>query len=75
MFTVPFFEDPRRLYTTITLLFVFVVIEWMGRKQHYAIEAMGSTQKRPVRIVLYYLLVIALFLFWGKGQQFIYFQF
>lgn len=75
VFTVPYFEESRRLGITIALLIIFVITEWMGRRQQYALEIMGSTQKRPVRLALYYALVIALFLFWGKGQQFIYFQF
>ena len=75
VFTVPYFEHKKSLVATIGLLLFFIVIEWMGRRQQYAIETMGNTQKRPVRLALYYAIVIAIFLFWGKGQQFIYFQF
>jgi D-alanyl-lipoteichoic acid acyltransferase DltB (MBOAT superfamily) len=75
VFTMPFFEQKKSLFATIALVLVFIVLEWMGRRQHYAIEIMGNTKKRVFRIALYYALVIAIFLFWGKGQQFIYFQF
>jgi alginate O-acetyltransferase complex protein AlgI len=75
VFELPFFEEKKKLCITLFLMLVFIIIEWKGRRQQYAIEVMGNTQKRPVRIAMYYALIIVLFLFSGKGQQFIYFQF
>jgi alginate O-acetyltransferase complex protein AlgI len=57
------------------LLIVFIIIEWFGRDQQYAIEALGLKWKRPLRHALYYIIIISLFYFGGQEQEFIYFQF
>jgi alginate O-acetyltransferase complex protein AlgI len=60
---------------TIILIILFFIIEWLGREQPYAIAQLGITWKRPYRIAFYYVIIGAVFLFGGKGQEFIYFQF
>jgi len=63
-------------YKTILLLIsLFVLIEWIGRDQQYAISRIGLNWKRPFRYAFYYAIIIAIFCFAGKEQQFIYFQF
>jgi hypothetical protein len=57
------------------LLFVFIVIEWIGRENKYALEKFGLRFPRLIRWGFYYLLVFAIFYFAGSEQQFIYFQF
>jgi D-alanyl-lipoteichoic acid acyltransferase DltB (MBOAT superfamily) len=57
------------------LLVIFIVMEWWGRDQQYAIAALPARLKRPARYITYYALIISLFWFSGKGQEFIYFQF
>lgn len=61
--------------TVTLLLFIFLLIEWMGREGSYAISHTGLQWKRPYRHAFYYALVIAILWFGGKEQQFIYFQF
>lgn len=61
--------------TVTLLLFIFLLIEWMGREGAYAISHTGLQWKRPYRHAFYYALVIAILWFGGKEQQFIYFQF
>jgi len=75
LFTVPSFYVAANAKITILLLAVFLVIEWLGREHQYAIEKLDTTFTKPVRIAFYYAIVAALFLFAGKNQQFIYFQF
>jgi D-alanyl-lipoteichoic acid acyltransferase DltB (MBOAT superfamily) len=58
----------------LSLVFFFMVIEWFGRTNKYAIEEVDF-MKRPLRWSFYILLVILLFSFTGEEQQFIYFQF
>lgn len=75
-----FFEMPKfsgMSNSLITLIFVgvFVIIEWLGREGQYAISSLGIGWKRPIRYAMYYAIVIAIFWFGGKEQQFIYFQF
>ena len=59
----------------LLLLVVFIIIEWFGREQQYAIERLGSKWPRPIRWAVYYSIMIAVFYFAGEKQQFIYFQF
>jgi len=63
-------------YTPILggLLF-FILIEWMGRRNFYAIETIGNNKNRFFRFTFYYILIITIFIFGGKQQEFIYFQF
>jgi len=57
------------------LLSVFLVAEWFGRDQQYAIAQLGVNWKKPLKYALYYAIIIAIFWFRGKGQEYIYFQF
>lgn len=54
---------------------VFMTIEWFGREGQYALESLGSNWKRPVRYLMYYAIMLAIFWYGGEEQQFIYFQF
>ncbi|MFM2286168.1 MAG: hypothetical protein RLZZ543_1665 [Bacteroidota bacterium] len=76
MFTVGLFERPNLFPTSVfVLLLLFILIEWSGRKNNYALEQFGSTWKRPVRWIFYYALVASILFLGGKEQTFIYFQF
>lgn len=57
------------------LLLIFIVIEWFGREEQYAISRLGKKWTPVFRYVLYFILIIAIFWFAGTEQQFIYFQF
>ena len=65
-------EHPKNI---ILLLMFFVLIEWLGREGRYAISHLGTTWRRSVRYAFYYAILIAIFWFGGKEQEFIYFQF
>lgn len=54
---------------------VFMTIEWFGREGQYALDSLGSTWKRPIRYLMYYAIMLAIFWYGGEEQQFIYFQF
>jgi len=60
---------------TIALVFIFVVIEWFGREGQYGIAQIGARWKWPFRFAMYYAIILAIFWFGGKEQEFIYFQF
>lgn len=75
LFTVPKFSGMTKALTTIELVIIFVIIEWLGREQQYAIARLGLKFRRPLRYAIYYSIIIAIFWFGGKEQQFIYFQF
>lgn len=57
------------------LLILFMLIEWLGREQQFAIAKIGLKWKKPIRYAFYYTIVILIIWFSGKEQQFIYFQF
>ena len=73
---VPHFNNGTNSIPTIIFTIVFVLIEWIGRKDKFAIESIFLKQKRPLRYFLYCIIFFSI-LFWysGKEQQFIYFQF
>lgn len=75
LFSIPKFAGMSRALTTIILVAIFVLVEWKGREGQYAISHFGIKWKRPVRYAMYYAIIIAIFWFGGKEQQFIYFQF
>jgi len=75
LFEIPRFSDMRTALTTIILVVIFVLIEWVGREQPFAIQKLGLKWKAHYRYAIYYLIVFSIFWFGGKEQQFIYFQF
>lgn len=76
IFTPSLFTVPTILPVKILVLTaIFMVIEWLGREQQYAIANVGITMPRAVRWGFYYAVILAIFYFVGTDQQFIYFQF
>jgi len=73
LFTIPVF-NPREILV-LTLMTLFMIIEWIGRENQYAIENIRIRFSRPVRWAVYYSIIILIFFFAGQGQAFIYFQF
>jgi len=73
--SAPYLDGGKNLSFTLILMIVFVVIEWFGRTGHFAIEEIGKYWKKPIRWGFYYLILMAIFWFTGKQQEFIYFQF
>ena len=61
----------------IVLLFIvfFIVVEWLGREEEFALNKFGLNWPKPIRHGFYMLLITSIFLFSTKEQQFIYFQF
>ncbi len=77
-----FFSKPSLMmkHTLLTkslflILFLFILIEWLGRQQQYAIAVLTHKWPKAIRYSFYYLLIIGILWFSGKEQQFIYFQF
>lgn len=73
LFTMP--EVSLRALLILSLISVFMIIEWIGREHQYAIESVNVNFSRPARWAVYYSIVFLIFIFAGKGQTFIYFQF
>lgn len=62
------------LYVYLLLLF-FIAMEWIGRRQQYAIETTLLKYPKVVRWTFYYAIAMIIFLYGGETQTFIYFQF
>lgn len=60
---------------TVVLLIFFIITEWFGREKDYALAEIGNRWPKALRLTFYYLIILAIFLFYGNNQQFIYFQF
>ena len=56
------------------LLFFFFIVEWFGRNKDFALEGSFVSNKYG-RNLFYYAIIILIFMYTGKPQEFIYFQF
>lgn len=69
-------EIPRASIFVLILIFVFIIVEWSGREEQYAIEKIGIKWPRPVRWAFYSLLIFMLGMYMQTNNTtFIYFQF
>ena len=77
IFDITFFSLPvldQEAHYVLVLVLLFVGIEWIGREGEFAIS---KIYKLPVylRWSFYFTIILLMFLFTGKEQAFIYFQF
>ncbi|MCF0050570.1 MBOAT family protein [Dyadobacter sp. LJ53] len=76
IFSSSLFTKPDLFRGELMLLIAaFFIVEWIGREHPYAIARFGFHWPRAFKWGFYYCIVIAIFVFTGKQQQFIYFQF
>lgn len=69
-------QKPQVFPVKILLLIVlFMVIEWFGREENYALAKFGFKWPKILRLAAYYGIIVLILSFFGKEQQFIYFQF
>lgn len=72
------FTTPQIFPKTLFVLIGFLLLmEWIGREDHFALEKFLLPQRRSVRWAFYYLLILAIYWFGNfSGEiEFIYFQF
>lgn len=78
LFSISIFSKPQmdpRVYLFSAIVVLFMILEWGGRREEFAIQKMAFHKPAIIRYGLYYSLVMAVFLFARKEQAFIYFQF
>ena len=74
VFKIPELELPQKI--TILLVLLFIVMEWFGKKQEYAIANFGVNLPKPVRWLLYYTVLVFILFFVDREQQpYVYFKF
>lgn len=76
IFSTSIFTVPEFNFIEIAgLLFFFLVVEWIGRKEQYAIEKCLIRIHYSLRWSFYMLLLVMIFTFGKDANEFIYFQF
>jgi D-alanyl-lipoteichoic acid acyltransferase DltB (MBOAT superfamily) len=77
LFTIPEFSGKLIALITLGFIIIFMLIEWIGRNNQYAIEKIGLIWKYPaLRWIFYYAIILAIVYYSNRNsQQFIYFQF
>jgi D-alanyl-lipoteichoic acid acyltransferase DltB (MBOAT superfamily) len=68
-------DIPILSYVVIVLIIFFILIEWIGRTGEYALQNLKYNNYRFLEWCFYFIIIISIFLFAGKEQDFIYFQF
>ena len=61
--------------SVITMILIFLVVEWWGRRELHPLAALRGRFNQPVRFGLYYFIMVALLFLGQEEQSFIYFQF
>lgn len=77
IFSTSFFSFPTVVpQYLIFWLLVFLLVEWFGRENSFAIASIGLNRSRLFRYTVYFTVIFTIFYFISdKEQQFIYFQF
>lgn len=77
LFSAPDIEGKREALLRIALIIIFMMVEWFGREQKYAIENMDKILRRSLRWVCYILIIVSIYIFGNNSEsiEFIYFQF
>jgi D-alanyl-lipoteichoic acid acyltransferase DltB (MBOAT superfamily) len=73
LFNIPFMNT--HTYLIISILIIFIYIEWQGRHYNIPIDNILAKLPRSARFFLYYLLLIIIWFYFGNERPFIYFQF
>ena len=75
LFEHPYFPTTFSKIPLMKVIVVFMLIEWIGREQQYAIARLFVKRHKLYRWGFYYLILAAIFVYASSAQQFIYFQF
>lgn len=75
IFDFPNFSGLSRSILVLILVLFFMLVEWFGRKEQFALQYIGSTQRLSVRWIFYIFLILLIIEFDGSQEEFIYFQF
>lgn len=77
IFSMSLFTTPELLpWEIISLIVLFMSIEWFGRDGLYALDGLNTIKSSFIKVVLSFILIIVTILFMSNTEQeFIYFQF
>ena len=75
LFSSPVFDTKDNFSFFSWIMLFFILVEWLGREDQFAIEKFISKWKVSFRWIFYFALLMILFYLRGEQQEFIYFQF
>jgi D-alanyl-lipoteichoic acid acyltransferase DltB (MBOAT superfamily) len=76
LLSIPSILLDKKAIITILLLIFFIVIEWSGRRNNYAIEKLGLGNTRILRWAFYAFIIFLIGMYMpSESAEFIYFQF
>ena len=76
LFSLPRTDGDKDLIINLILIAIFLLVEWQGRENNYAIEHIGRKLYRPVRWAMYSVVIFIIALYMQTSESpFIYFQF
>ena len=68
---MPNFSRMENGIAIVTLLFFFILVEWLGRERQYAIAKLELNTNKPIRYTFYYTIFFLIIYFKGSQQEFI----
>lgn len=71
-FSFPELVNPK---VAVISTFIFLILEWIGRENEYAIQKTGLNWNKILRYAFYYCILLSILFFSGNEQEFIYFKF
>ncbi len=75
LFSIPELFQNIKVKLVCVFILAFVLMEWIGRNEEYAIAKTTRRWAKPLKYGFYYGLAMVIFMFKGSQQDFIYFQF
>jgi D-alanyl-lipoteichoic acid acyltransferase DltB (MBOAT superfamily) len=75
LFLINSLHDKRTALAIIFLIAIMLIVEWIGRRDQFGIEKLGNKWNPVFRWAMYYSILLVIFIFAGKSQEFVYFQF
>jgi len=75
IFEIPNYRGLRLSLTVMCLVLLMIVLEWLGRQHSFCLQKLELKLNKPSRYIFYYTIIILVFWFGNKEEQFIYFQF
>lgn len=77
LISLPKFEGMDNILTTTILIGLFLLVEWQGRENEYALENIKKVNFKPFRWFGYIIILLTIYFYgnFGETVEFIYFQF
>ncbi len=76
IFNMPQISGMRNIFIMIIITIVFIVIEWLGREEQFALAILKKRNSPIFRYTCYFVIILVILIFGNFNEnQFIYFQF